>query len=193
MRRKRCRHHISIFKTPRVVEARRVSRRISISLLLLSCFASADESALAPSDWVAVTDAVCVEEWRSDDRLRYCAAEGDFDGDNMADQARLIRGSKGKIGIALWLSSSSDRKPFAIFTPRKMSRQLQGGTALGIKRLSPGTYETTCGKGYGNCSAGEPNKVVIANDAILLFKDDSWGDVVYVDANHEIRLFAHSD
>jgi len=95
--------------------------------------------------------------------------------------------------VALWLSSFGDRGPFVIFTAREIRRQLQTGAALGVARLSPGTYETTCGKGLDDCSTDELREIAIKNDAILLFKEGSWGDIIYLDADRTIKIFAHSD
>jgi hypothetical protein len=145
------------------------------------------------SPWQAVTSATCAEEWRRDDQQHYCSALLNLDGDNIPDRAHLITGAGGIVGVAVWIGAFKERDPLLIFTPRKLIRQLQSGAALGIQRLPPGTYETLCGNDLADCSNSDVQEVVIRHDAILLFKDGSWGDVVYFSDDGALKLFGHSD
>lgn len=163
--------------------------------LLLSCFGCDQEvsSAHESATWVPVSNPVCLEQWREEDALRYCSAQVDLDGDKIPDQAQLVTGAGGRIGVAVRLTSRGGEDPLVVFTTREIPVQLQTGAGLGVRRMPPGTYETLCGKGLATCSDTDPREVHIANDAILLFKDDAWGDLVYLGSDRTLKLVAHSD
>ena len=195
MRKKKPIRHTSIFKILPERAVRGAFPLASISLLSVLCIGCGKGTPLTQTNntWAVVSSVTCAEEWRADDPLRYCSAQADLDGDSIPDEAKLITGHGGRIGVAVWLSSLKGRDPLLVFTPREIPPQLQAGTALGLRKIPSGNYETLCGKGFENCTSADSREIQIKHDALLLFKDDSWGDVVYFGGNGTLELFAHSD
>lgn len=55
---------------------------------------------------------------------------------------------------------------------------------MGIASVTPGSYATACGKGYGEwaCAHGEPNVLELKHDAIDFFADGSADAIFYWDS-----------
>jgi len=146
-----------------------------------------------PAGWTPLSKAVCAEDWRSDDVLRYCTAQGDFDGDGVVDTAAIALNEKKTLGIVVWLSSIGNKAVW-VAPNRDLPDYVKYGESLGIKILSPGNYLTVCGKHYRECQKDEPESVTINTRSILFFKEGAWGDIVYYDRNaKKLRMINHSD
>src|SRR2546428_2515981 len=97
---------------------------------------------------LALTD----NTWRNSSREKYLVVRADFDGDGKEDQAQLLVNADGTTyGLFILLGSGS-----AVVLDY---RDVSSLTTMGIDKLSPGTHKTACGKGYGDCKAGEPESV----------------------------------
>lgn len=95
-------------------------------------------------------------------------AQGDFDGDNKVDVARVLAKSKGK-GVGLWVWLTTQPQPILA----EVMAQADGEFDIGIGVAAPGIYKTACGKGYWPCKGDEMPKLTLRNAAIDSFYCES--------------------
>jgi hypothetical protein len=122
-------------------------------------------------------------EWRIKDENRYARVRGDFNGDGVVDEARLVVSPDGKrLGVMVCLGD--DDKDCRVLDEADRAQFSRRGISL----LPPGRYETACGIGYMECQPGEPESVNIRHDAIQYFFYDSASSVFFFDdARGEFR------
>lgn len=136
---------------------------------------------VAPRGYRLPTDADIVDAWRthrSEFHTPY-VARADFDGDGRIDEAWLFIAVKGK-GWAL----------FAFLTRangRHQAWQLAGDTGspasmYGIRVVSPGRYDTNCGRGASDCPHPEPESLTLTAPAVELAQFDRARSIFWWDA-----------
>ena len=145
-------------------------------LMFLTVVAGASNAQLIlPEGWrapkaqeLALTD----NTWRNSSREKYLVVRADFDGDGKEDQAQLLVNADGTTyGLFILLGSGA-----AVVLDSKDVNSL---TTMGIDKLPPGTHKTACGKGYGNCKAGEPESVRLRNPGVLYFQTEGAKSVFF--------------
>jgi hypothetical protein len=158
--------------------------RILISVAFSTSSATAAELAL-PLGWRAPASTELTDAWRDNSPDRYVAVQGDFDGNGLPDQARLLVSLSGqRLGLFIFLQQSdlSYRRRLAF-----ASRGEPAVEAFGIRKVRPGAYRTACGKGYWECRDAEPDQVVIRHDAVEFFKFESLSSYHFWD--HRLKVF----
>ncbi len=96
-------------------------------------------------------------------------ATGDFDGDAKPDKAIILVDNAGRAAGLFVFSTSTSR------WLKVESGPVSEWQDLHLKVVKPGTYETACGKGYGDyaCAHGEPKKLVLKHSGVDLFLPES--------------------
>jgi hypothetical protein len=96
----------------------------------------------------------------------------DFNGDSLLDEAWILLARKGA-GWALFvfLTPSTGKSP-AVITLEMDSGKIPA-QSMGIAPVSPGRYQTACGKGYWECKSGEAPVLNIRLAAIDFFAYES--------------------
>jgi hypothetical protein len=113
------------------------------------------------------------DKWRNSDKNKYLLVEGDFNGDGVRDEARLLISKKNQPRLGLFAFVSQKDGTFKTFLLIEVSKDPSYFQALGIEKVSPGEYLTACGKGITDCEPGEPDKVLLIYDGINFFKEGS--------------------
>ncbi|CAN5249116.1 hypothetical protein BH09PSE6_BH09PSE6_27120 [soil metagenome] len=122
-------------------------------------------------EWKEPTVEELGDAWRDADPYRHAAIQGDFNGDGLPDQARILFASKAHEAAAFVYLSRPGGQAFERIQLAKFSDTI--GRSMGLATVKPGHYGTACGKGTGNCKAGEPTQVTLDREAISLFKTRS--------------------
>jgi hypothetical protein len=132
------------------------------------------------------------QEWRNEDAHRYSLVRGDFNGDGVLDEVRLLVRARGS-GLAIFAFVSQDKGPFrAILLDEKQDTSYIN--VLGIASVAPGLYKTACGKGYFNCGEGEPAEILLRHQGIRYYKIGSASSIFYWDdRTNAFKLIAISD
>lgn len=101
----------------------------------------------------------------------YIKAEGDFNGDGIADKAEISKNTvTGQYSLIAYISGQQGG-----FTQHFIETgTLSDFASLGVTTKEPGALLTWCGK-QDDCKAGEPAEITLTNDAILLFTFESAG------------------
>lgn len=120
-------------------------------------------------------------------------ATGDFNGDGVKDEARILISTKNRrtIGFFAFLSTSSNKpraiqiKIFTDATPQNFV----------IGTMEPGDrIETACGRGYWDCGPSEPKAITLKRDGIILGEFGAWDAVAYWDSQtNKFKVVALSD
>lgn len=143
---------------------------LSIILLLFSTASFAAEQAL-PKDWKYLDTKYLSDNWRRGDASKFTSVRGDFNGDGIADEAKLVVNRSGSMmGIVVFLSHCNSTPKMYLIKNIIEKHQV---AAIGIRKVSAGKYKTACGKGYWNCKKNESPEISIHNDAIEYFKYES--------------------
>jgi len=106
--------------------------------------------------------------------------DDDFDGDGRLDAARFLVKEEGR-EYALFISTSKDGKDHKYYSAPSFDEIAR----LGIGPIPSGTYDTACGKGYGNCDSEEPAKIVLKNPGFSFFTFESASSIIYWDDKHQ--------
>src|SRR5882762_4038903 len=150
-------------------------------LMVLTVVAGTSNAQLSlPEGWRAPKAqelALVDNTWRNSSREKYLVVRADFDGDDKEDQAQLdqaqllVNADGTTYGLFILLGSGA-----AVVLDSKDVNSL---TTMGIDKLPPGTHKTACGKGYGNCKAGEPESVRLRNPGVLYFQTEGAKSVFF--------------
>ncbi|MEW5960758.1 MAG: hypothetical protein AB1801_23785 [Chloroflexota bacterium] len=168
---------------------RRISTVVSIVLTVSVSDCTATDIVI-PAGWVIPQDAVFNEQWRRDSVQKYLAVDGDFDGNGLADVAMILQKKDGDgIGLFAFMGRSDgsylaeclfDSTQFlsAIGVPDEVKKSEQEiyRRYWGIRLVETGGYPTACGKGYYECTADEPETLVLRHQAIDFFFYDAGGN-----------------
>jgi hypothetical protein len=110
--------------------------------------------------------------WRDVDADKYARVRADFDGDGKEDEARFLVNLTGD-KYALFVSFGSGA------SVRLNVDRIAGLEPMGLRVLSPGKYESACGKGYWECKKGEPDVLRLSKPAVVYFQNESAESVFY--------------
>lgn len=143
---------------------------------LLSAFALAEDFSL-PRNWRDPTKMELAGNWRSRSPERFAFVNGDFNGDRIPDQVRLLISTK-KIGFGIFAFISTKNGAHQ-FYKLEASKDMKLFGAIGIEKVFPAHYRTVCGKGYHDCKKNEPEEIVIKFESIKYFKTESTSSVFY--------------
>lgn len=146
--------------------------------LLIGASAFASKTNLLPTGWRLPTKLELSDDWRKRDRNKFASIVGDFDGDKLLDEAKiLVANNNKKMGIFIWWGKDKSGKPVEVFNESQVS-QIR---SMGIENFSSGKYQTACGKGYYDCKIGETKDIKIDHDSINYFKTESANSVFSFD------------
>ena len=121
------------------------------------------------------------DEWRDSDKQRYLSVRGDFNGDGIIDVAKiLVIKDDLPLSLVAFISQPNGKFKTYILETIKDYRLIR---AMGIKKVSPGSYVTACGKGYWTCRQDESQTIYIGTVAIDFFKTESANSFFYWDKN----------
>lgn len=137
---------------------------IAVLFLLLGSFCVAQD---LPRGWHSPSNKLTAQDFRRRDHNHFLTAIGDFNGDGVQDKALLLVNEK-KFGLFVCLTTTQ-----GCDWHRLEEVDLGWLKAMGIATVKPGRYKTACGKGYWACEKNEPALLVLKNDAIEFFKDES--------------------
>ncbi len=156
----------------------KLAQSVVFALLLFQAhtFATALDVAL-PKNWRAPTKTELKDDWRQRSHEKYALVNGDFNGDGVADQARLLVSTRSDtFGLFIFLSQKDGtRRTYkAVVSKNKSILEV-----MGIDKVAPGQYKTACGKGYWDCKKGETPVITLKYDAINYFKTESANSFFY--------------
>jgi hypothetical protein len=104
----------------------------------------------------------------------------DFDGDETLDDAWILLGRNGpNWGLFVFLGAGPSPRhgiPLDIDTGETAPQ------SMGLALVSPGRYDTACGKGYWECKADEPERLSLDKPAINFFAYESANSFFWWDA-----------
>jgi hypothetical protein len=122
-----------------------------------------------------------VDAWRSASQsdagdAPYHAAT-DLEGDRIPDHAWILLAERGADWVVVVALSSQPNRGFI---------RLDGGRSqaqsLGLASVSPGTYQTLCGKRPATCEAGEPSQLQLREPALNVFQFEGASSYFWWDA-----------
>jgi len=149
---------------------------IVIYMVILLCISSAYAGKSIPRGWRIPTSAEMqaeYDQWRNRDKNRFLLVEGDFNGDGVIDEARLLVSKKDSPRLGLFAFVSQKDGSFKTFLLVEVSKDPSYFKVLGIEKVSPGEYLTACGKGITECASDEADKVILLYEGINFFKEGS--------------------
>ena len=167
-----------------------MKRVLTMGLLLatamMSLAANGAESWRPPS--AAELGSASDQKWRAEDPDRFLIVKGDFDGDGKPDEARLtVRGDGKAFAIFVKLASRPAAQKLDEFP------DVSKLPALGIKRVAPDRYPTSCARGL-DCAEDEPRYITLRHDAIDYFRYDQFNRYYYWNASrHEFAQVGIND
>lgn len=154
--------------------------RIFLTILVsLSLLASCSNSKSLPQGWKLPSSEELKDAWRNESESRYTIVRGDFNGDGIIDEAKLLVRKDGT-GFGLFAFLYQKDHSFKIYQLDEM-KDANLIRAMGIKKVSPNSYKTACGKGYWDCQKDEVPEITIKNEAIDYFKTESANSFFYWD------------
>lgn len=147
-------------------------------LLMCSCANSFSKISL-PDGWIAPAKSLTNDDWRNINCGRYLTVEGDFNGDGIVDEARLlVRIDGSEMGLLAFISGNERQHTVFVIDKKSDIKNLK---SLGIEVVHSGLYETACAKGFAECREGEPHELILHHDAINYFKHGSANMYFYWD------------
>jgi hypothetical protein len=154
----------------------RIFLAIFVSLLLLS---ACSNSKTLPQGWRLPTSQELKDTWRNESENKCTVVKGDFNGDGIIDEAKLlVREDSSGFGVFAFIYQKNYSSKIYQLDEMKDVKLIQ---AMGIKKVSPGTYKTACGKGYWDCQKDEVPEINIKNEAIDYFKTEAANSFFYWD------------
>jgi hypothetical protein len=123
-----------------------------------------------PPGWREPLEKEANQEWRKESPTLYLSSIGDFNGDGVEDQAKLlVRENDEAVALFVIISDKKDHKTYKL----DQSEGISTLDVMGIDIAPIGSHKTACGKGYWNCDQGEPEIVKLKNPAIDYFCEES--------------------
>ena len=158
--------------------------KIYLLVVILALSTSCSNNNSLPKGWRMPTSDELKDSWRNENDTRFTLVKGDFNGDGVVDEARLLVREDGS-GIGLFVFLSQKNHSFKTYQLDELKDKIQI-RAMGIKKVMPGSYKTACGKGYWDCKKDETPTVNINLDAINYFKTESANSFFYFDTNSNV-------
>lgn len=136
-----------------------------------------------------------MECWKPD--FPVDTATGDYDGDGIQDEARILisTNKSNSIGIFVFLGSKNEKA--------KIIKVETIGTSVDspiqdhfISTVKPSDEKipTACGKGYWDCGPSEPKAITLRRDAISFGEFEAWDSIAYWDSSsNKFKVVALSD
>ena len=121
------------------------------------------------------------DTWRHESVTKYAIVKGDFNGDGVVDEAKLLMRQDGT-GFGLFAFVSQQGNLFKIYQLDEIKNN-KFIKITGIKNVTNGSYKTACGKGYWDCRKDEHPEIIIKNDSIDYFKIEGANSFFYWDGN----------
>jgi hypothetical protein len=166
----------------------------SLLIILLVAVSSCHKDTTSyPQGWRAPINSELGDDWRKKDAEKYLVVKGDFNGDAVTDEARLlVRADGSALGFFGFVSDKNHAVKTYLLDEMKGAGAIH---AMGIKKVSPGLYKTACGKGYWTCrKPDEVPEIKIQHDAIDYFKTESANSFFYWDVQaHAFKRIWISD
>lgn len=158
-----------------------IARIVSaIVVMILAVFSCHKDTTSIPQGWRAPISSELGDDWRKKEAERYLVVKGDFNGDRVIDEARLfVREDGSGLGLFGFVSEKNRTIKTYLLDEMKGSGSIH---AMGIKKVSPGSYKTACGKGYWACRKDEVPEIQLQHDAMDYFKTESANSFFYWDA-----------
>jgi hypothetical protein len=150
---------------------------LMIMAVIAVLLASAKSDIDLPLGWRKPTRQEIEQHWRDKDPNRYSVVKTDFNGDGVTDCASLLLREKGQ-GFGLFVFLSQKDSTFKTYLLEEV-KDASYINFMGIAAVSPGIYETLCGK--GECRDGDAPSISLQNYAIEYFKKDSASSFFYWD------------
>lgn len=120
-------------------------------------------------------------------------ASGDYNGDGIQDEARILLSTTKRktIGIYAFLKSKGAR----VSVVRIITITDANPQSHFIATEKPGEkIETACGKGYWDCGVTEPKSISLRRDGINFGLFESWNSIAYWDSRqNKFKVVAISD
>jgi len=162
-------------------------------LLSALSFSVFGQTPKAPDGWRFPNAKDYTGEWkaRRPDRSRPFKAAGDFNNDNLRDEAWILIPTRGT-GAGLFVFLGQSNKTFRVV----QFDYFEGEKAqtVYVEAISRGEYATACGKGFWTCGRGEPAKLSLKFQAISYGAFESAASIYYWDAQRKtFRNAATSD
>ena len=149
------------------------------SLLLINCVSN---EILAPQGWREPARDEINENWRKTSAEKFLTTKGDFNGDGIADTAKLLIRKNGfSFGLFVYVSQADSTTKLYMLDEYEYISMFH---AMGITTVSTGLYTTACGKGYWTCEPNEVPQIFISHDAVNYFKTESANSFYYFDENN---------
>lgn len=125
-----------------------------------------------PAGWRSPEPADLTGTWRAGDPLRHAVVIGDFDGNGVEDEARLLISERSnRSGLFIFL-----RQVNGSYRTHRLDRAEDRSliSAMGVRKLPAGSYTTACGKGYFDCGAKQGKEIAVLHSAIEYFNFESY-------------------
>ena len=141
-------------------------KRTTTVLLLCTVAVTTVTAMNLPAGWRHPAPNEGTQGWRGESSHRYLVVTGDFDGDRLADEARLlVREEKLGIGLLAKVSSAAVKDPMILDEMEDISALRY----MGIELAPPGEYKTACAKGRRDCGPGEPALLILKYPGLNYF------------------------
>lgn len=149
-------------------------------LILLFTFATFGQTLKAPSGWRFPTEKDVKGNWKNfkKDLPTPYKIKGDFNNDNLIDEVWILIPTSGKgSGLFAFLRQKNNS-----FRAVKLE-YIEGGNPqqMYISIAEPAKYDTACGKGYWECTSGEPATIRLKTKAIVYGEYESAMSFYYWD------------
>jgi len=163
----------------------RFIKYVSVVIFALAALTSCHKDSVTfPHGWRLPTSTEIDDDWRKKDIDRYMIVKGDFNGDGVIDEARvLVRENGSGLGLFSFVSQKDHTVKAYLLDELKGVNSIH---TMGIMKVSPGLYKTACGKGYWECNKGEVPEISLQHDAIDYFKTESANSYFYWDIQAKI-------
>jgi hypothetical protein len=153
-------------------------------IISLSVITACSNSKPLPMGWEPLSSDVLKDAWRNESENRFTVVKGDFNGDGITDEAKLLVRKDGS-GFGVFAFVYQKDHSFKTYQLDEM-KDVKLMRAMGIKKVSTGIYKTACGKGYWDCQKDEMPEITINNEAIDYFKTESANSFFYFDIKTKV-------
>lgn len=151
-----------------------------LTIFSLSLITACSNDRHLPDGWRMPANDELKDAWRNESKDKFTIVKGDFNGDGIVDEAKLmVRQDGSGFGVFAFVSQNDQSFKTYLLDENKDKSLIR---AMGIKKVSSGFYKTACGKGYWDCKQDEVPEINIRNEAIDYFKTESANSFFYWDS-----------